>query len=134
MKFSLVSLPPDPPGRPWRCGMTYAIVEFDGRLGLLVLDNVMLELYLRNDGVDDVDEWRHDKTIPLPDYRFHLFVLGATDGYLLLRASSKQMPVPQYFTLNLKTLLLERLCTMFCVFTHCHLYAGFPPPFSLPSI
>ncbi|CAL4891042.1 unnamed protein product [Urochloa decumbens] len=58
MKFSLVNLPPDPPGRPWRCGMMYAIVEFEGRLGFLALDNGMLELYLRDDGVD-ADEWRH---------------------------------------------------------------------------
>ncbi|CAN6338922.1 unnamed protein product [Urochloa humidicola] len=138
MKFSLLSLPPDPPGRHWRCGMTHAIVEFEGRLGYLALDNGMLELYLRDDGVDDADEWRHGKTIPMPDYHCLSFVLGANEGYLgalLLRgSSSQQMPKPEYFTLHLKTLLLERLCPMFLIFNHCHLYASFPPPFSLPSI
>ncbi|CAN6329828.1 unnamed protein product [Urochloa humidicola] len=135
MKFSLVSLPPDPPGRPWRCRMMHAIAEFEGRLGFLALDNGMLKLYLQDDGVD-ANEWRHGKTIPLPEYRCHLFVLGANEGYLLLRAgSSQEMPEPQYFTLNLKTLLLERLCrTMYAIFKHCHMYASFPPPFSLPSI
>ncbi|OEL15472.1 hypothetical protein BAE44_0023508, partial [Dichanthelium oligosanthes] len=70
----------------------------------------------------------------LPHYRW--YVLCATEGYLAgsYSSQSQQMVDPQYFTLNLKTLLLESLCAKADVFMHCHLYASFPPPFSLPSI
>nr|TKW29531.1 hypothetical protein SEVIR_3G401600v2 [Setaria viridis] len=65
---------------PWCSGMLHAIVEFEeGKVGFLALDIGTLELYLRDDGVD-ADEWRHGKTIPLPQYGCLWYILGATEN------------------------------------------------------
>jgi hypothetical protein len=102
----------------------HAIVELeDGRLGLLTLGNDMLDLCCKawEDNHASAEEWQHEKTIPLPDsnsLRYTFISSGA--GYLLLQAmprdpselvsSSLGVPKVQYFTLEVKTLLLEKLC------------------------
>ncbi|RCV19450.1 hypothetical protein SETIT_3G385600v2 [Setaria italica] len=142
MKFSIAGLPPNSHGR--RRAIFYAGEDM---LCLLTLAKQKLELHWKTlgDSGFGVEEWQHDKTIPLPDcYRYT--ILDAAEGYLLLRGaprllssyanSSQQVPESQYFTLELKTMVAEKLCSSDQTVCHAgaHLYASFPPSLSLPSI
>ncbi|CAN6343797.1 unnamed protein product [Urochloa humidicola] len=143
MKFSVAGLPSNSHGR--RRVIFHAGEDM---LGLLTLAKQSLEFHWKTLGGSGfgVEEWHHEKTIPLPDcYRYT--ILDASEGYLLLRRaprllswyvnSSQQMPPEsQYFTLELKTMVAERLCSSNQTVCHAgaHLYASFPPPLSLPSV
>ncbi|CAN6356988.1 unnamed protein product [Urochloa humidicola] len=143
MKFSVAGLPSNSHGR--RRVIFHAGEDM---LGLLTLAKQSLEFHWKTLGGSGfgVEEWHHEKTIPLPDcYRYT--ILDASEGYLLLRMaprllswyvnSSQQMPPEsQYFTLELKTMVAERLCSSNQTVCHAgaHLYASFPPPLSLPSV
>lgn len=122
-----------------------AIVEAgEGRLGLLALGDCMFHLYcktLRNICIG-TEKWHHDRTIPLPKLDSHWLIIGAAKGCVLLQASqftssSQEMEATQYFTLDLKTFLVERLSLSnqpIEINNQAHLYASFPPPLSLPCI
>nr|AWA45264.1 hypothetical protein fge_5_PS366H01_c1_18104 [Paspalum simplex] len=128
----------------------HAIVELgNGSLGLVSLvDGDTLDLYsktVRNNGVD-TEEWQHDKMIPLPKMEMHCDwnIKGAVEGYLLLEATPQdyvhillnenRASESHWFTLDLKTFLFERLCMSNLCIGYAQLYAGFPPPLSLPSV
>ncbi|CAN6343803.1 unnamed protein product [Urochloa humidicola] len=125
-----------------------AIVEAgEGRLGLLTIGDDMLDLHCKawQDNNDGAEEWQHEKTIPLPDADSLMYTFsGAGSGYLLLQAipqdpselasSSQEVTKVQYFTLEVKTLLIERLCLSNKSIDSAHLYANFLPPLSLPSV
>ena len=117
-----------------------------GRFVFLTLGDGVLDLYCKawQDADAGAEEWRHEKRIPLLDgddlrYTFS----GAGSGYLLLQAipqdlselasSSQEVPKVQYFTLEVKTLLMERLCLSNERVDFAHLYANFPL-LSLPSV
>uniref|UniRef100_A0A0A9G9W8 F-box domain-containing protein n=1 Tax=Arundo donax TaxID=35708 RepID=A0A0A9G9W8_ARUDO len=141
MKFSVVDLPPYNLHRAVNLRDRAIVDAGGGRLGLLTFDSEgrYLELYSKTMGNIDAEDWQHDKIIPLPDC--HWYVVGAAEGYLVLHGiqrdwftlSMKNLE-KQYFTVELKTFLVERLCTVH-EHIHCaHPYASFPPPLSLPSI
>ena len=135
MEFSVVRIPSVQVGRQ------HAIVEAgEGTLRFLTLGDGVLDLYWPG----GAEEWRHEKRIPWPSgdglrYTFS----GAGSGYLLLQAipqdlselasSSQEVPKVQYFTLEVKTLLMERLCLSNERVDFAHLYANFPL-LSLPSV
>ncbi|KAL6622627.1 hypothetical protein ACP70R_032506 [Stipagrostis hirtigluma subsp. patula] len=133
MKFSVIGLPPN------SNGCQRAILDVgEGKLGLLTVVNHSVYLHCKtwcHSGVG-AEEWQLDKIIPLPDcYMYN--IIDAAEGYLLLQGivrSLLQMPISQYFTLNLKTLLIERLSSSNQHIGRAHMYARFPPPLSLPSI
>ena len=84
-------------------------------------------------------EWHHERIIPLPKPNSYWSIDHAAAGYLLLKASQLDpslfaMRESQYFTLNLKTFLVERLCIPNQYIEAAYLYAGFLLPFSQPSI
>ncbi|CAN6361802.1 unnamed protein product [Urochloa humidicola] len=139
MEFSAVRAPPVEDRR------LVAIVEAgEGRLGLLTIGDDMLDLHCKawQDNNDGAEEWQHEKTIPLPDADSLMYTFsGAGSGYLLLQAnpselasSSQEVTKVQYFTLEVKTLLIERLCLSNKSIDSAHLYANFLPPLSLPSV
>ncbi|CAN6352338.1 unnamed protein product [Urochloa humidicola] len=139
MELSFVSLPPKILGHgPPLQILKHAIVELrERRLGFLTLGHsygLGLDIYLRDNGAD-AQEWRHSKTIPVPNYQGCLIV-AATEGYVLILEafSSSYFLGPQYFTLELKTMRIERMCTMNSRILRHELYANFPPPLSPPSI
>jgi hypothetical protein len=127
-----------------------AIVEAgEGRLGLLAVGDYMLHLYCKTlqNICSDEEKWHHDRTIPLPKLHCHWRIIDAAMGSVLLQAvpsdssqvpcSWQEMEATQYFTLDLKTFLVERLCLSnkpIEINYRAHLYASFPPPLSLPSI
>ncbi|KAL6643818.1 hypothetical protein ACP70R_018584 [Stipagrostis hirtigluma subsp. patula] len=140
MKFSVVGLPPR--GAPWRW---LAIVDAgEAMLGLLVADDHTLHRYCkpwRNNGVT-TEEWFHDKRIPLHEFvGCYWHIVEAAEGYLLMRAEprglihqSGQTRQGKFFTMTLKTLVIERLCVLDQTIRRAQPYASFPPPLSLPTI
>ncbi|CAN6243820.1 unnamed protein product [Urochloa humidicola] len=141
MKFISFDLPPN------NDGIKCAIVEAgEDRLGLLTLGHGSIDLFSKiwgNNGVG-AEDWHYDKTIPLPkdcdEANYHWRIFDASERYLPLLAVRRvyhdfRTPI-LYFVLDLKTLLLEKLCTLTADnrVSVVHLYASFPPPFALPSI
>ena len=85
-----------------------------------------------------------DSSIPVPG-GFHLILVGAAEGYVLLRgiprdqlklwiSTRNKLEEAHYFTLELKTLLVEKLCVLENDCRVNFLYASFPPPFLPPSV
>ncbi|CAN6338926.1 unnamed protein product [Urochloa humidicola] len=141
MKFSVVDLPPE------SFGKEKSIVEMaEGRLGLLILGCFEFNLYskTRRSNGAGAEAWRHDNVIPLPDRYWSISNESAAEGYVLIRGIpqdqynswkyTEKKPEAQYFTLELKTLLFERLCGLKFETSPGYLYASFPPPLSPPSI
>uniref|UniRef100_A0A0E0EVL9 F-box domain-containing protein n=1 Tax=Oryza meridionalis TaxID=40149 RepID=A0A0E0EVL9_9ORYZ len=101
---------------------TAAIAEAgEGRLGVFNLDVHNVNLLSRAIRGSPDEQWRHDKTIPLlPGYSIWRFVNHAdVDCYILLGgvlgSGLQSDPITdglQYFSLDLKTFRLERLCPM----------------------
>lgn len=140
MKFTIIDLPPNSHGG------RLAIVEAgEGMIGLLNIGMRTLDFYCKvwRNKSEGTKEWQHS-TInhPLPNY--HWCIIGADEEYLLLRgisldwpwfgSSSQQRPDIEYFALELKTFLLERMYVSKQKMMHAHLYRGFPPLLSPPSI
>jgi hypothetical protein len=142
MKFSVVDQLPSADGLK-----AHAIVEVgEDRLGIVMIGDGVIELYSKtlgkkNNSVET--EWQLEKMIPLPqmhmDCKWCWNILSATEGYLLLRTIAESQnrcidPVLHYFTLDLKTLLVERLCVLNQYMKGANLYVSFPPLLSPPSI
>lgn len=139
MKFFVVSDIPEKSN-----GRSKIVVEAagEGRLGLLLLLEDKLELYSRawqgnnNGGVVVDQEWRHDKTVRMFAGLWNLS--GTTNGYAFLRWLPRdhvqRWEEAHYFTVDLKTLLVERLCVLEFINVPKFLYASFPPPLSPPTV
>ncbi|GJN35476.1 hypothetical protein PR202_gb24257 [Eleusine coracana subsp. coracana] len=118
----------------------------ESRLGLLAFGSgeSCLELYSKSMSNNDVgtEDWQHDRTIPLPSC--HFTMIGAPEGNLVLHGVERgwrrrpkyagKDQERQYFIVDLKALLVERLCVFDPMGHHVYPYASFLPPFSLPSI
>ncbi|OEL31701.1 hypothetical protein BAE44_0007280, partial [Dichanthelium oligosanthes] len=108
MKFSTIDLRP-----PFLCRSERAIADTgEGMLGLLVFDNMAVDLYRkiwRNNGGVGAEEWQLCKT-------------------------SNLWCSWQYHTLELKTLILERLGVSNRPVFSSHVYARFPPLLAPPSL
>jgi hypothetical protein len=132
MKFSIADRPPT--RKHW--GVEDGCGAGDGRLGLLLLSKgcKTMDLYSKAwQGIQEPEEWRHDSLIPIMP-GFHLSLAGAAEGYALLRGIPQDQlicekkPEAHYFTLELKTLLVEKLCVLeYDESRISFLYASFPP-------
>ncbi|KAJ1255633.1 hypothetical protein BS78_K178400 [Paspalum vaginatum] len=139
MEFSVVRI-----RRPLHYRQCAIVEAEEGRLGLLTLDGCILDLYCkaREDNGVGSEEWKHERTIPLPNSGEYAFGFsGAGEGYILLEAiplgfaSTLQCRVGlHYFILKLKTFLVERLCVSGRHIDSACLYANFLPPLSLPVV
>ncbi|OQU79580.1 uncharacterized protein LOC8070145 isoform X1 [Sorghum bicolor] len=134
MELSVVDLPPGIHNSP----QALAVVEAgEGMIGLFSISGDMLQLYYKS---LQETEWHHQRIIPLPKPNSYWDIFAAAAGYLLLKAKPRDSSQiakweSQYFTLNLKTFLVERLCVSNFQYTRgALLYASFLSPFSLPSI
>ncbi|CAL4890857.1 unnamed protein product [Urochloa decumbens] len=141
MKFTTIDLP----RLPTNNNDTSVIVEAgEGMLGLLTFDHSARAICLfrrarrDNNGVGGVDEeWQLSKTAPFP-YRGSFMALGAAGVYLLVLGREYLSPqCCHYYTLDLKTLLLERLYVLLRldrVILSSHIYARFSPLLTPPCI
>nr|XP_040251735.1 uncharacterized protein LOC109742544 isoform X2 [Aegilops tauschii subsp. strangulata] len=138
MEFSIVDLPPGNDER------RFAILEAgQGRIGLLNIGRNTLDLYYKAWPGKRNGEWQHEtKEHPLPDY--HWRIIGSDEEYLLLRgisldwpwfgSASSESPDIEYFALELKALQLERMYVSKHKMLHAHLYRGYPPQISAPTL
>jgi hypothetical protein len=138
MKFSIIDLPPH------KFYSVCAIIEAEeGRLGFLTIGDGTIDLYCKNwqrNGVG-AQEWQHDKLIPLPKesgINYHWEIQGTGGRYLALIAHhvicDESPPNCEHFVMDIKTLLVEKLCTSNNGTFYGFPYATFPPPLALSSI
>nr|CAB3462589.1 unnamed protein product [Digitaria exilis] len=139
MKFSVADLPRESYNR-----MHSVVDAEEGRLGLLILvGSRKLLIYSKTwpDNGDGLKDWQCDNVIPLFDCNW-FFSSGGAEGYAVLKAVAQyqnqivgKKSDTQYFIVEIKTLLIKRLCSMKPGTDAPHyLYASFPPPLSLPSL
>uniref|UniRef100_A0ACD5ZTE7 Uncharacterized protein n=2 Tax=Avena sativa TaxID=4498 RepID=A0ACD5ZTE7_AVESA len=130
MEFSIAEPPPG--AREWR---QIAVVESGEDMpGMFALADASSDLYytIRHNNL-----WQPGKTIALgPGLQF---ITGATERYLLLARNGQSLPLdkPDYkpFTLDIRTLQLERMCELKEWDIHELIYTNFPPSFlSLPTV
>ena len=93
---------------------------------------------------ENLSHWQTEKTISL-DYSYQHCIGAATGRYLLLkreegslfRCLRLDLPYMEYFSLDVETLHLERVCDkpISSGTSRTHLYTNFPPPLlSSPTI
>ncbi|CAN6175734.1 unnamed protein product [Urochloa humidicola] len=132
MKFSVIDLPPG------YAEMNVVIVETgEGRLGMFSNsshvhgDTPVYYATRKNEGGSS-NEWQMEKTIPLSvDYNY--CIVSAPEGYIFLLGVPKNHCTlgPACFSLDIKTLKVERVSQMRLHYCHVYPYFGFPP-FMLP--
>lgn len=133
MEFSMADLPPGEWSRP---GL--AIVEAgDGGLGLFGFHvgtaSDLSYAIAQNEG-QGPSQWQMEKTISL-DSRYNYCIKDATQRHLLLmrtEASTLQNPLTEYFSMDIKTFKLQRLCAKQGTLMRHHVYSrrmytSFPP-------
>ncbi|KAL6656754.1 hypothetical protein ACP70R_004534 [Stipagrostis hirtigluma subsp. patula] len=112
----------------------------------------LMRIIKQNDG-ESSDEWLFANTISLPS-QYNFFTLGAAEGFLFLRGilqdqdsssssdeSSDNMghmavdsPDVVYYSLDVKTRELKKVCVLKQCFHSVYPYLGFPLPLANPSI
>ncbi|CAN6361304.1 unnamed protein product [Urochloa humidicola] len=138
MKFSVIDLPSN-----YDTLSSAAIVEVGkDRIGLLTLRDRTIDLSCkiwRNNGVG-TEEWQHYKMIPLPKdsdgFYYSWCIMGAAERYVsLLRSDANGFPErTECFVLDLKTMLLEKLCMLNHMAANANIYASFPLPLAPPTL
>ncbi|GJN13532.1 hypothetical protein PR202_gb00246 [Eleusine coracana subsp. coracana] len=125
MEFSIVNLPPDYENRD------IAIVEAgEGRLWVFSLMHrpETLCYSIRQNEIENSNEHPVETTIPLPNEHDIYFIDGAAEGYIFLqgrRRNSTQRPA--FFSLQIKTMKVKKVCSSNCGPYHLIPYFGFPP-------
>ncbi|XP_037483717.1 uncharacterized protein LOC119362577 [Triticum dicoccoides] len=128
MGFSAVDLPP-------LTDYTRVIIleAENGRIGMYMNENLTAELryyVLQNDGVG-ANQCMLEETFNLND---RYMLMGVAGGYLLLQGL-RQDQYPFYlFSLDLKTLQLEWFLASRHNNKGAHMFAGFPPSLSPPTL
>ncbi|VAI69281.1 unnamed protein product [Triticum turgidum subsp. durum] len=135
MEFSDVDLPPDHRGM----GRSVIVEASEGKLGMLT------KLYDQDTENDPFwltysvlrnNQWHWEKDIPMPVKR--AILVGVAGGYLLLdvlyTTPSQEDLKFGYFSVDLKTLQVELFARLSKAISAGHLYAGFPPSLSPPTI
>ncbi|XBI04279.1 hypothetical protein VPH35_132602 [Triticum aestivum] len=145
MEFSIAELPP---GGWYREGV--AIVEAgEGRLGMFglrgeneIASDLTYAAIVRNRG-ESPNQWLMEKTISL-DSGYHYFIKAVTERCLLLMRTESlpgspiEKPLLEYFTMDIETLQLQRVCakrfklrlpmsSIYAYFFQTGIYTNFPP-------
>ncbi|KAL6641732.1 hypothetical protein ACP70R_019913 [Stipagrostis hirtigluma subsp. patula] len=127
MEFSVVDLPPNHQNHD------VAVVEAgEGRLGMFshIVDFANpkpLCYFIRQNESQNANEDQMEATIPLPqDYCFH--ITGASEGYIFLIGTQLVNDRSRaFFSVDIKTFKVERVCSTSFGCSHIHPYFGFPP-------
>ena len=108
----------------------------NGRIGMFVNEYLTPELryyVLQNDGVG-ANQWLSEATFNLPVNNGGYMFMGVAGGYLLLQGLGEDEYTFHLVSLNLKTLELEWFLASKRNNKGAHLFAGFPPSLSLPTL
>ncbi|KAF7095565.1 hypothetical protein CFC21_097706 [Triticum aestivum] len=127
MGFSLVDIPCTAGG----AGLDTAIVEAgEGRLGMFALAFVGGVYYLHYTIREADNQWKLKQTVSLR-HGYWYCILGATDAYLLLlKHADNRSLEPAYcdcLSLDIKTMQLERMCSLKQWGIDAQIYTNFPP-------
>ncbi|CAN6183330.1 unnamed protein product [Urochloa humidicola] len=137
MEFSMTNNIPSLPNAHPRI----IVVSADGSLRMVLLsrhneDDSIAQLHISklNDG-EPSGEWQMENNIPLPG-QYTYYVLGVTEGFLFLGAHNSLQSLDEYFSLDVKTSELKKVCGMEQDLLHCVVgaYFGFPPSMSEPCL
>ncbi|CAN6329393.1 unnamed protein product [Urochloa humidicola] len=139
MKFSIIDLPPK--NDALDLDSTNIVEAGEGRLGLLTVGDGTIDLSCkivwRSNGAG-TEGWQPYKMIPLPKisdgFNYCWCIMDIEGLYISLMALRSDCNDRKHFVLDLKTMLLERLCVPNRTVGHAHLYVSFPPPFAPPSL
>ncbi|KQK20221.1 uncharacterized protein LOC100837811 [Brachypodium distachyon] len=142
MEFSIADVPPG-------CHRRHiAIVDAgEGRPGMFSLrenvadDTVCLHYIVRRNQDESSSQWQMEKTVPL-DSAYRYYIRGATERYLLLLRCPRHLNVRslldvrhfEWFSLDVKTLQLDKVCVLNHGILHTHIYTNFPPSLLPPTI
>ncbi|CAN6356485.1 unnamed protein product [Urochloa humidicola] len=137
MKFSIIDLPP----KNAALNRTTIVEVGEGRLGLLTVGDGAIDLSCkivwRSNGVG-AEGWQPYKMIPLPKnsvgFNYRWCIMDIEGRYISLVALQSHCNEQEHFVLDLKTMLLEKLCVSKDIVGPAHVYASFPPPFAPPSL
>ncbi|KAK3139564.1 hypothetical protein QOZ80_5AG0385230 [Eleusine coracana subsp. coracana] len=125
MEFSIVNLPPDYENRD------IAVVEAgEGRIGMVSLIHraETLRYSIMQNETENANEHPVETTIPLPNEHDIYFIDGAAEGYIFLQGCHRDNTRrPAFFSLRIKTMKVEKVCSSNCVPYHLIPYFGFPP-------
>ncbi|SPT16514.1 unnamed protein product [Triticum aestivum] len=114
-----------------------AILEAEnGRIKMFMNEHFTPELryyVLQNDGVG-ANQWLSEATFNLPVNNGGYMFMGVAGGYLLLQGLGEDEYTFHLVSLNLKTLQLEWFLATKCNNKGAHLFAGFPPSLSPPTL
>ncbi|XBI04329.1 hypothetical protein VPH35_132645 [Triticum aestivum] len=130
MEFSIANLPPG----DWSKKGVGIVEAGEGRLGIFGFDGDFTShlsyAIARNEGESPI-QWQMDKTISL-DSRYKHFIDAATERHLLLTrkpaSSVHSLLVDEYFSMDAKTLQLQRVCAKQLLPMYgTHIYTNFPP-------
>ncbi|KAI4969578.1 hypothetical protein ZWY2020_000492 [Hordeum vulgare] len=137
MEFSIADLPPG----EWSVEGIAIVEAGEGKLGMFGFHGEFAShlsyTIARNKGKSPV-QWQMEKTISLDSgYKYH--IRDATERYLLLtktEASSPEHPLFEYFSINVKTLQLQRVCAKQSrrMYGWTHIYTNFPPSLASRTI
>ncbi|KAK8460610.1 hypothetical protein SEVIR_2G359800v4 [Setaria viridis] len=103
----------------------------EARLGMFNVTSNQESLYYatRQNGGLRSNEWKTEDIISLPEgYRF--LIAGALGGYIILLASPVTRPHSAYFSLEVKTMKIERIGRAERCNGRIYPYIGFPPSIS----
>ncbi|CAN6349224.1 unnamed protein product [Urochloa humidicola] len=137
MEFSAVSLPPN------HENPEVVVVEAPGEGKIGILSHISgqeipnsMRYSIRQDEGENANEHVMETTIPLPSDYDNYFVVAAAEGYIFLLGlrsiSQRGTGVLRggslaFFTLEIKTLKIERVCSTHAICGHILPYFGFPP-------
>jgi hypothetical protein len=128
MEFSITESPPEA-----KCSYGHMVEAGENRPGMFVTTAGVLSYSIRQNYSGSSSEWQKEKTIKLGCGHF---LVGSNERYLLLYMLRSSVPGSDFYTLDVKTFQLEKMCSArewtppkLCT------YSNFPPSFlSLPTI
>ncbi|VAI93140.1 unnamed protein product [Triticum turgidum subsp. durum] len=149
MEFSVADLPPG----DWSMQGLAFVEAGEGRLGMLCFDgefasHLSLSYAIVHNSGESPNQWLMEKTISL-DSGYHYFIKAVTERCLLLMRTESlpgspiEKPLLEYFTMDMETLQLQRVCakrfklrlptsSIYAYFFQTGIYTNFPPSLSPP--
>jgi hypothetical protein len=131
MEFSITDFPPG----EWRSRRTASVEAGEGRHGMIFTENVYGSTYtsdlgytIRQNNGQVSNQWQMEKPISIPlGYRYH--IVGQTEKHLILHMTKEkhQKQDIEYFSLDVKTLHMERVCNSKYGIYRPRRYTNFPP-------